>query len=81
MTATVSKWGNSQGIRLPKSVTEALGIDVGQKVELIVRDGELVLKPIKRKREKLDIRELVKQISADYETQEVFDDAMGKEVW
>ena len=81
MTATVSKWGNSQGIRLPKSVTEALGIDVGQKVELVVKDEAIVIKPLKSKREKLDIRELVKKIPADYEPSECFDESMGKEVW
>ena len=36
MKTTLQKWGNSQGVRLPKSVIESLGISVGESVILEV---------------------------------------------
>lgn len=34
MYATIQKWGDSQGIRIPKSLLEALGIRENDRVEL-----------------------------------------------
>ena len=34
MYATVQKWGNSQGLRIPKALLEALGIRENDRVEL-----------------------------------------------
>lgn len=32
MKTTLQRWGNSQGVRLPKSIVESLGIEVGASV-------------------------------------------------
>lgn len=34
----VSTWGNSQGIRIPKSVLAEAGISVGDSIEIVVTD-------------------------------------------
>ncbi|MBC8245376.1 MAG: AbrB/MazE/SpoVT family DNA-binding domain-containing protein [Verrucomicrobia bacterium] len=34
MKTTLQKWGNSQGVRIPKSIIDTLGIDVGCEVKL-----------------------------------------------
>ena len=34
--ATLVKWGNSQGLRIPKDVCDMLGIGVGSKARIIV---------------------------------------------
>jgi len=34
MTAIISKWGNSQGLRFPKDVMKDLDLSVGDKVGL-----------------------------------------------
>ena len=36
MEATLSKWGNSQGVRIPKEVCDLFGAGVGSKVGLHV---------------------------------------------
>ena len=46
-TSTLTKWGNSQGIILPKSICEKMQLDVGDKLELEVLDGELRARPAK----------------------------------
>ena len=34
MTTTIQKWGNSQGIRLPKHILEALNWHEGEKLDI-----------------------------------------------
>ncbi|MBE9915792.1 AbrB/MazE/SpoVT family DNA-binding domain-containing protein [Paenibacillus donghaensis] len=41
----VQKWGNSLGIRIPKSLALKVGIKEGSEVDLDVEDGHLVIKP------------------------------------
>lgn len=44
MFATVQKWGNSQGIRIPKSLLEALGIRENDRVELLQAEDTITIK-------------------------------------
>lgn len=44
-TSTLTKWGNSQGIILPKTVCDELRLKVGDTLELEVVDGELRARP------------------------------------
>ena len=77
MTAMLSKWGNSQGIRFPKKIIEELHLSAGDKFNIILENNRLILEPIKN----YDIRELVKQIPKDYIPHEEFNESMGKEEW
>jgi antitoxin MazE len=79
MTATISKWGNSNGLRLSKEIMERLGLAAGDKVKLGIVDGKLIIEPLERTC--YDIRELVKEIPGDYEAMEFFDDREGREIW
>ncbi len=79
MTAVISKWGNSQGLRFPKNIMQELNLKVGDKVELETKDGVIIIKPIKRK--KIDINELVKKIPDDYKPYEIFSNKVGLEEW
>ena len=36
MTGTLTKWGNSQGVRIPKDVCDLLGVQIGAPVGLSV---------------------------------------------
>ena len=45
MTTTVLKWGNSLGVRIPKSFAEGAGVAAGSEVDFSVRDGDLVIRP------------------------------------
>lgn len=56
--ATVQKWGNSLAIRIPRTLAGQLEVDEGAAVELCVREGELVVRPVGSK--KLSLGELLK---------------------
>lgn len=45
MNITVSKWGNSLGIRIPKAVTEELRLHEGSSLSLVARPDGYLLKP------------------------------------
>jgi len=81
MTATISSWGNSQGLRFPKNIMKELHLSVGDKVKILVENQKIVLEPIKQSREKYDINDLVKQLPTDYTTYEEFDNKVGLEEW
>lgn len=40
---TISRWGNSSAIRLPKAVMDELGLADGQTVDLTVKDGRAII--------------------------------------
>lgn len=45
MQTSVQKWGNSMGLRIPKSIATELGLAPGALVELSVRAGRMILVP------------------------------------
>ena len=51
--ATVQKWGNSLGIRIPKSVAEQVDLKSGSEVEFETNGGVLTLRPKRRRRHTL----------------------------
>ncbi len=55
MQATIQKWGNSQGIRIPKAFLEALGMMENDLVELSRVDDHIVIKKAKKGKQ-TDIR-------------------------
>ena len=52
METTISKWGNSLGLRLPRHVAEATRLVEGSTVKLEIEDGSIRVTPT-RKRFKL----------------------------
>lgn len=56
--STIQKWGNSLAIRIPQTLAGQLSVEEGAAVELQVRSGELVIRPIRAK--KLSLHELLK---------------------
>lgn len=40
---TISKWGNSSAIRLPKAIMDELGLADGQIVDLTVQNGKAII--------------------------------------
>ena len=45
ITTQVSKWGNSLGLRLPRSVTREVQLDEGDTVNVSVDKGAIVIRP------------------------------------
>ena len=71
MIAKIQKWGNSQGLRLSKDLLSEAEIKVGDAVDVAVREGALVVTPVRRVRGGHDLRELVRRIPKDYKPEEV----------
>ena len=82
MLAKIQKWGNSQGLRITKHLLADVKLDVGDEVEISVKDGVMIVKPKKSVRGRYSLEDLVSRIPKDYETNEVdWGGPVGKEVW
>ena len=82
MITKVQKWGNSQGLRISKQLLSDAEIEVGDAVDVSVRDGALIIMPVRRVRGELDIEYLVREIPADYKPGEPdWGPPAGREVW
>ncbi len=82
MLAKIQKWGNSQGLRLTKNVLADAQVNVGDVVEVRVKEGILIIAPVKRTRGRYKLEELVAQIPENYHAEEVdWGKPTGKEIW
>jgi antitoxin MazE len=80
MVSKVRKWGNSQGLRLPKHVLESADIFVGDDVEVIPQEGQIIIKKVSRR--KSDLAEMVSRMPRNYKArEESFGKPVGKEEW
>jgi mRNA interferase MazF len=82
MVTKIQKWGNSQGLRLGKQLLEDARIAVGDSVDVVVRDGVIVIAPLKRIRGRQSLRDLVSRIPKNYKTKEIdWGKPVGREMW
>lgn len=83
MGITLQKWGNSQGIRIPKHVIHLLQWSNEDELELIAENNQLVLKKINKKERRKTIDELFDNYHDSYHpvTFDWDDEPRGKEVW
>jgi antitoxin MazE len=82
MLAKIQKWGNSQGIRLTKNLLADAQLEVGDEVDIGVKDGIMIVTPVKKIRGKHNLKDLVARIPENYQTGEVdWGDSVGKEAW
>jgi len=82
MVVKIARWGNSQGLRLSKQVLEDACVSVGDEVNIAVREGLIVVEPLKRARGKTSLRSLVARIPKNYRPQETgWGKPVGREVW
>ena len=70
MITRIHKWGNGQGLRLSKELLSQADIEVGDAVEVALRDGSIVITPARRVRGGHDLRDLVARIPEDYRAEE-----------
>ncbi|MBR5348551.1 MAG: AbrB/MazE/SpoVT family DNA-binding domain-containing protein [Lachnospiraceae bacterium] len=81
MTTTIQKWGNSQGIRLPKSILIALKWSVDEKIEIKTLGNKIVIEPVEDKKRKT-ITELFDGYNSEYTPEEIdWGKPKGREVW
>lgn len=91
MLTKIKKWGNSQGIRIPKVFLETLNISNDDEVEIMTEQEKIVIKKIS-KQEPITIKDRLENfygkkleeiLSNPSEAQEEIDwgKPVGKEIW
>ncbi len=80
MFATIRKWGNSQGIRIPKGILEMASLHENDEVSMNAEKGRIVIELVKQRHRTLDER--FAGYSGAAQSQEWETGAStGKEVW
>lgn len=75
MLATISKWGNSAAIRLPKSILDASSLHIGDTVDLVQKGKTLVIQPCKP-----NLDDLLSQITEENKHQDMLSKPAGNEL-
>ena len=80
MVTKLVKWGNSLGLRIPKSFAKEAGVDEGSAVDLSLEGDRLVIQPVRKAKYKLS--NLISEIRDDNLHKEISTgEAVGREVW
>ncbi len=81
METTIVKWGNSQGVRLPKHLLESAGIGEQETVEIVAKNNVILIKKIDAKRRKT-IKERFQGFKGAHDA-EIIDwgGPVGNEIW
>jgi len=78
MEATVQKWGNSLGIRIPNLIVREFSLKNGSVVNINNNGNEIVIKPIRKNR----LSEMLEKIDGQNLHEEVdWGKPAGKEIW
>lgn len=80
MIAKVQKWGNSLALRIPRTFALEAKLENDSDVDISLVEGQLVIKPIIKK--KLKLAQLLSGITDDNMHKETeTGEAIGKEIW
>lgn len=80
MQTKIQKWGNSLGLRIPKSLAAEAQVEEGAMVELSVEDGRLWVRPLRVR--KYTLSALLKKVPRRTLHAEVSTGkAVGREAW
>lgn len=80
METKIQRWGNSLGLRIPKSFAAEARVQAGSTVDISVEGGQLVVRPVSAPKYQLD--DLLKQItSSNLHDEADWGEPMGREAW
>ena len=80
MVTKIQKWGNSLGLRIPKSFAKEAGVDVGSPVDISIDGERLIIQPVQST--KYVLKDLVSEIREDNLHDEIqTGDSVGREAW
>lgn len=81
MTTTIQKWGNSQGVRIPKILLDSINWSENEEVSINIEEDKLVIKKAKTQNRK-NIKELFKDYKGEYKPKEIdWGEPEGEEIW
>ena len=75
MKATIQKWGNSLGVRIPGFIAKELSLEHGSPVEIMQADNRIIIEPKKTK----GLKEALQLITEENIHKEQFDLSAGDE--
>jgi antitoxin MazE len=76
---TVTKWGNSLAIRIPKNIAEKINLKEGTAISIDVADNNIVITPQKPK---YTLEELLAGATSEYFDGEYdWGEPVGEEIW
>lgn len=79
MIATIQKWGNSQGIRLPKHILDMVKFAENEQIDISADNDKIV---ITKARPHKTIKERFKDYKGDYKPEYIdWGEPQGREVW
>lgn len=82
MLAKIQKWGNSQGIRIPKQLLALASLKEGDEVELIAEYDKIIIRRARSVEKKYTLQELFADYQAEEHPGEVdWGPPAGKEEW
>jgi len=67
MHTKIQKWGNSQGIRIPKSILSSLDISLNDEIEITAFDGKIIILPVKKH---ISLKDRLKNYDGNYDCSE-----------
>ena len=79
MRTSIARWGNSLALRLPRQIADGASLAEGVPVEIEIRDGALVVTPVRRT---FRLDDLLAQMKPEHRHPETgWGDRRGEEVW
>lgn len=80
INTAIQKWGNSQGIRIPKYILEQLNIDINSAVSVSVQNDSIIIKKAAKKHIPLEKR--FEDYSGEAQSGEYdWGEPRGNEIW
>ena len=80
MLTKIQKWGNSLGLRIPKSFASQASVQAGSTVDITIEDGGFVIRPIRRPR--YSLQDLLRGITVRNRHEEISTgEPVGREAW
>ena len=82
MTTSIQKWGNSQGIRIPKYLLDAVKLTTDDEIDIRAEGDMLIIEKAKPTVPYKTIKELFADYNGEYDPQEIdWGERAGNEVW
>ncbi len=75
----ISMWGNSLGIRLPQTITQQMGLNLGDLITISTEGNRIILSPAKPR---YTLDGLLKDVTSDQQHDELdWGETVGEESW
>lgn len=79
MKTKIQKWGNSLGVRLPRSIIEQKSLRAGLDVSVVIKNEQIVIEPVAEDVSLESLLAVVTEENLHKETE--WSDVYGNEVW